>query len=168
MASCGASHNNDIGTTLRSCDLASLNLFASTSAATMLLTIVMTWPMPMRCRCVGGLVGASFTQSGNTRRSNNGIVTQVPMSEHKWIEATGILKWELRRLSMVLPCMIMKLISTAIGIHSIKPLIHIGTILTSLFRSSTCCTVHNFHGFTIFELDSSSLFTAARFKNLQI
>ena len=44
-----------------------------------------------------------------------------------------------------------------------------GKILIRVLKSSTCSTVHTLHGFAIkpSNLVSSSVFSAARFKNLQ-
>lgn len=95
---------------------------------------------------------------------------EVEINMKTGTEPAGKWKWGPKRRSMVKAWRTAKLSWMASGVHKNKPVDHRGKIFIRLFRSSTCCTEHSFHGLLIEPSDNfvPSVFNAARFKNLQM
>lgn len=85
-------------------------------------------------------------------------------------EPAGIVKCGPRCLSIVRAWSIVRLLEIPIGVLRKMPVDHSGMIFIRVLRSFTSLTVHNFHVFSYEPSNclSSSVFSAARFKNLQI
>lgn len=94
----------------------------------------------------------------------------VEINTNTKTDAGGILKWGPRRRSMVRAWRTAKLDCMPIGVAKNILEDHMGNILIRVLSSSTCWTVHVFHGFATEPsgLMSVSDLNAARFRNLKL
>ena len=171
--SCGNSHTASIGTmepgwSWRWLACAILSLFDSTRADTTIPAKFNTCPNPI---CWSGVIKdppVSFCHVGISKRSIKVINMDMEIRVMTRMEPAGNLKLGPRCRSIVRAWRIVKLITMPIVV--LKNILddQSGKILISVFRSSTCWTVHTLHGFAIEPsgLMSPSVFRAARFKNL--
>lgn len=158
--SCGNSHHTSIGTM-------ALSRFDSTNAEIAMLSTLITWPIPIRCKGVRGRP-ISLCHVGNRKRSSRATEMDEDARTTTMMDAAGILTLEPRWRSIDRAWITDMLDWIAIGVVRNIPLDHIGKSLIRVLRSSTCCKVHSFHDLAIdpSKWRSPSVFNAARFKNL--
>ncbi|EYU36220.1 hypothetical protein MIMGU_mgv1a014916mg [Erythranthe guttata] len=169
MTICGINHSTDI--TWRG---PPPRLLDSTRAETAMLAMLNTWPMPICCRGVGRgilslllLPAVNFLQSGQRVWLARLVHSAVEINENTNIEPAGIWKpdpatWR----SVARAWRTVRLIWIPIGVAKMMLVDHSGSIFISVLRSSTCWTVHSFHGLDRAGSMSSSVFSAARFSTL--
>lgn len=144
-------------------------LLTSTAAESAMLVKLKTWPMPISCRGVRSLLpGVRRFQAGLRQRSMRTTPRAVERKEKMMMEPAEKVKEEVRRRSEARAWRTVRLSWTPIGVPRKMLEDHKGRILITDFRSSTCWTVHSFHGRATdpFGRMSPSTFTAARFSCL--
>ncbi|KAE8655450.1 hypothetical protein F3Y22_tig00117027pilonHSYRG00061 [Hibiscus syriacus] len=158
--SCGNSHQTCIGTMTpgRASRLLSwtvLSRFDSTIAEIAMLRTLITWPNLIRCSGVRGLP-VSFFHAGNKKRSNRAMNMDEDIRTTTIIDAAGMLNLEPSCRSIDRAWITVMLDWIAIGVVRNIPLDHIGKSFIRVFRSSTCCKLHSFHGLAIDPSESMS------------
>lgn len=150
--------------------LTALRRFDSTSAETTMLRIFSMWPKPIRWRSVGEQ-WVRFRHVEKRRRSIRVREMLTVIWTKNRVEPAGNLKCRPRWRSMERAWRMVKLLWIAIVVPRNMFEDQRGKILRRFLKSSTCWTVHGFHGFATIELSwspkSPSVFKASWFRRFR-